>query len=349
MGAEEKGPGGPGATDDAEQLITQTGTYRSLGEQKLSPQEERFERARRTAGLFLAPAVIIDLPGAADGPGSQPAQAGGGPAGRRDAVDHRGRADPRRRPDRDLADRVLGVGDADTVLAPFGSSTVFTFIGAFIIAQAMLQHGLARRFAFRMLAVKGVSQSTTRTVIAFGLITAMLSAFVSNTATVAMLLPTAIAILGTLANLMQKEGETKEGFDPLKLRVGVALMLMLAYGASVGGLLTPVGSPPNLIGRGLIEKATGEKISFLEWVMSALPICVLMFVVLAVVLLLLNKPEVKKLAGIEEYVAEERRKLGPMSRKEKNTLIAFLSRSRCGSPPASWASSPATTPRPTRR
>ena len=324
MGAEEKGPAGTGTTIDAEQQIAQTGTYRSLGEQKLSPKEERFERARRTAGLFLAPAVIlIFLALPLDLDPSQHKLAAvllgvvtlwiteavpipiGGLIGIALIV-------------------LIGVSDADTVLAPFGSSTVFTFIGAFIIAQAMLQHGLARRFAFRMLAVKGVSQSTTRTVIAFGLITAMLSAFVSNTATVAMLLPTAIAILGTLANLMQKEGEAKEGFDPLKLRVGVALMLMLAYGASVGGLLTPVGSPPNLIGRGLIEEATGEKISFLEWVMSALPICILMFIILAVVLLLLNKPEVKKLAGIEEYVAEERRKIGAMSRKEKNTLIAFL-------------------------
>ena len=58
-----------------------------------------------------------------------------------------------------------------------------------------------------------------------------------------------------------------EDFDPLRLRVGAALMLMLAYGASVGGLLTPVGSPPNLIGRGLIEEATGETISFLDWML----------------------------------------------------------------------------------
>ena len=96
-------------------------------------------------------------------------------------------------------------------------------------------------------------------------------------------------------------------------------MLMLAYGASVGGLLTPVGSPPNLIGRGLIEEATGEKISFLEWVLAALPICALMFVALCAVLLLLNRPEVKKLEGVEEYVAEERAKLGPLSRQENAT------------------------------
>jgi len=98
---------------------------------------------------------------------------------------------------------------------------------------------------------------------------------------------------------------------------------MLAYGASVGGLLTPVGSPPNLIGRDLIEQATDTEISFAEWMGMAIPICAAMFVVLAVVLLLLNKPEIKELSGIEEYVAEERAKLGKLSRAEKNTLIAF--------------------------
>lgn len=217
---------------------------------------------------------------------------------------------------------VLGVGSADDVLAPFGSSTVFVFIGGFIIAQAMLAHGLARRFAFRMLALPGVGKTTTRTIVAFGGVTCVLSAFVSNTATVAMLLPTAIAILGTLANLISKQSG-REGFDPLKLRVGVALMLMLAYGASVGGLLTPVGSPPNLIGRGLIEEATGEPITFAEWIVAALPICAAMFVVLCIILLLLNRPEIKRLEGVEEYIHSERAKLGRLSRKEKNTLIAF--------------------------
>ena len=147
-------------------------------------------------------------------------------------------------------------------------------------------------------------------IVAFGAITCGLSAFVSNTATVAMLLPTALGILAVIANLMQERGVVQEGFDPTRLRVGVALMLMLAYGASVGGLLTPVGSPPNLIGRGLIEEATGERISFTQWMLAALPICALMFVALVVILLLLNKPEIKHLEGVEQYVASERAKLG---------------------------------------
>ncbi len=307
---------------DALERIASVGTYRTLGEQTLSPAEERFEKGRRTIGLFLAPAVFIIfllLPLDMDWTQQRLAAALlfvivlwiseaipipiGGLLGIALIV-------------------LIGVAPADDVVAPLGSTTILVFIGAFIIAQAMLTHGVARRFAFRVLAIPGVGKSTTRTIIAFGAITCLLSAFVSNTATVAMLLPTAIAILGTIANLIEdKTG--KEGFDPTKLRVGVALMLMLAYGASVGGLLTPVGSPPNLIGRGLIEEATGERISFAEWVGAALPICALMFVALCVILLLLNKPEIKRMEGVEEYVAAERAKLGPLSQKEKNTLIAF--------------------------
>ena len=307
---------------DALERIGQAGTYRTLGEQKLSPAEERFEKGRRTIGLFLAPLVfIIFLLLPLDMESDQQKLAAallfvivlwiseaipipiGGLLGIALIV-------------------LIGVAPADDVIAPFGSTTILVFIGAFIIAQAMLANGLARRFAFRVLAIPGVDKSTTRVVVAFGGITCALSAFVSNTATVAMLLPTAIAILGTVANIIEgKQGS--EGFDPLKLRVGIALMLMLAYGASVGGLLTPVGSPPNLIGRGLIEEATNERISFAEWMAAALPICAAMFVVLCVVLLLLNRPEVKRLEGVKEYVAAERSKMGALSRKEKNTLIAF--------------------------
>ena len=307
---------------DALERLAQVGTYRTLGEQKLSPQEERFEKGRRTIGLFLAPAVFVIfllLPLDMDWTQQRLAAAllfvvvlwiseaipipVGGLLGIALVV-------------------VIGVAPVDEVLAPFGSGTVFVFIGAFIIAQAMLRHGLARRFAFRVLSLPGVGKSTVRTIVAFGVITCALSAFVSNTATVAMLLPTAVAILGTIANMMEREGGGRE-VDPTRLRVGIALMLMLAYGASVGGLLTPVGSPPNLIGRGLIEEATGERVSFLEWVLSALPICLLMFVVLCAILLTLNKPELKRVEGVEQYVADERSKLGRLSRKEKNVLVAF--------------------------
>ena len=308
---------------DVDKALRGSATYRSLGEQKLSPQEERFEKGRRTIGLFLAPLItVVFLVLPIDIPREQQVLAAvllgvitlwiseavpipiGGLLGVAVAV-------------------FLGVAPVDDVLGPFGSSTIFTFIGAFILAQAMLKHGLARRFAFRILSLKGVGGSTTGVILAFGAVTCLLSAFVSNTATVAMLLPTALGILSVIAKLLQKRGDVEPDFDPQRLRVGSAIMLMLAYGASVGGLLTPVGSPPNLIGRGLIEEATGERISFGQWMAMAIPICLLMFVLLAFILLRLNKPEIKRIDGVAEYVASEREKLGSLTRAERNTLIAF--------------------------
>lgn len=83
----------------------------------------------------------------------------------------------------------LGVADGDTVFAAFSSSTIFLFIGSFIIAEAMMVHGLDRRFAFRILSARGVAQSTYRTTVGFGVIALLLSAFISNTAAAAMLFP----------------------------------------------------------------------------------------------------------------------------------------------------------------
>jgi Sodium:sulfate symporter transmembrane region len=81
--------------------------------------------------------------------------------------------------------------------------------------------------------------------------------------------------------------------------------------------------PPNLIGRGLLEDETGEPITFFEWFLTALAIVLVMFAALLAVILFLNRPEVKRVEGAEEFIAEEKRKLGPVSAGERNTLIAF--------------------------
>jgi sodium-dependent dicarboxylate transporter 2/3/5 len=308
-----------------------SGTYRTLDEQsgRLSAAEERFERGRRTLGLALGPllfALVLLLP-----LDLEPEQ-------------HRlaavlvfvvtfwvSEAIPI--PVTAVLGLALAVlinaapkpeGDdttADLVFGAFSSSTIFLFIGGFIIAEAMMVHGLARRFAFRVLALRGVGRSTYRTIIAFGTIAVLLSAFISNTAATAMLFPIALGIMATLSGMVADRAEGD--VDPSRLRFGTALMLMTAYGASVGGLLTPIGSPPNLIGREFIENETGTTISFFEWVLTAAPIVALMFVVLCVVLIALNRPEVRHIEGAEGYIAEERAKLGPLSRGERNTLIAF--------------------------
>jgi solute carrier family 13 (sodium-dependent dicarboxylate transporter), member 2/3/5 len=305
-------------------------TYRTLDEQiergKLSPAEERFERQRRTVGLFLGPivfAVMLLIPF-----DLEPNQ-------------HRLAAI--------LAfvvvwwiteaipipvTAVLGValvalfeatppppeGDAatDVVFAAIGDDTIFLFIGSFIIAQAMLVHGLHRRLAYRVLGSRHVGGSTYRIILAFGLIGAITSPVMSNTAGAAMMLPIALGVMAVVGRMAadQLPGDR----DPERLNFGAALMLVITYGITVGGLLLPIGSPPNLIGRDLLEEETGEPITFFEWFVMALPIVVVMFVAVVVVVMLMNRPELKHVDGVEQHVAEERRKIGPLTRGEKNTL-----------------------------
>jgi solute carrier family 13 (sodium-dependent dicarboxylate transporter), member 2/3/5 len=308
------------------------GTYKTLDEQRevLSPAEERFERRRRTIGLFLGPLALLVMMLLPLGlPYSQQSLAAvlafvvvywvseaipipvtaviglalavilNVPQVATDAED-----DP-----------------ADVIFGSFADDTIFLFIGSFIIAQAMMTHGLDRRFAYLVLSIPGIARSTYGVIIGFGLIAASISAFVSNTATTAMLFPIGLGIMGALAGLVsdQSEGDT----DVRRLRFGTALMLMIAYAASVGGLLTPIGSPPNLIGREFIEQETGTTISFFEWVVMAFPIVLIMFVLLCIILILLNRPETRQISGAEEFIAEERDKLGRFSRGERNTLFVF--------------------------
>ncbi|MGP4019042.1 SLC13 family permease [Saccharopolyspora sp. 5N708] len=212
---------------------------------------------------------------------------------------------------------LLGVGDEDTVFGAFGNDTIFTFLGGFVIARAMTVHGLDRRIALRMLSIPGVVRSPARTVIAFGALAAAISAFISNTAAVAMLFPIGLGVVSAVSSI-------RTGNTPRLSRTSTALMLVIAYGASIGGLFTPIGAPHQLIGRQLIEDQTGRNIGFVQWVGLFAPIVIAMFVVLCLVLLLLNRPEVKRLENAEEYVAAERAKLGPFSRGEQNTSIAFV-------------------------
>jgi sodium-dependent dicarboxylate transporter 2/3/5 len=299
-------------------------TYRTLDEQagRISEAEARFERKRRTAGLFLGPAVFLVL-----------------------LVLPMGLTRPQQNLTAILGlvlvswiteaipipvSGIVGVclcvmlkvtDKPDEIFASFSNSTVFLFIGSFIIAEAMLVHRLDRRLAFTVLSSRFVGSSTTRIILAFGLIGALTSPFMSNTGAAAMMLPIAIGVMSSVGGLISRSGTGDA--DPTKLRFGAALMLVITYSITVGGLLLPIGSPPNLIGRNLVERATNEPITFLEWFLMAFPIVVVMFVAVMVVVLALNRPEVRHVPGVEEYVAEEKRRLGPMTRGEVNTLIAF--------------------------
>src|SRR3712207_5878089 len=327
-GAATSVTGGAGMSES----VSPGGTYKTLDEQRevLTPAEQRFEKARQTIGLILGPLVflimyLVPLPLEQNQQTLAAILAFTIVYWLSEAIPIPATAVLA------LALCVLlnvpGVGPnaddsaGDIVYGAFSSDTIFLFIGAFIIARAMVTHGLDRRFAFRILSLPGVSNSTYGVIIAFGAIAALLSSVISNTATAAMLLPIGLGMMGALGGLVQEQSGTDK--DVSRLRFGTALMLMISYGAGVGGLLTPIGTPPNLIGIGFIEEETDTTITFFAWVLAALPICLLMFIALCVILILLNRPEVRRLSGAGEYINEERSKLGSFSRGERNTLIAF--------------------------
>jgi solute carrier family 13 (sodium-dependent dicarboxylate transporter), member 2/3/5 len=216
---------------------------------------------------------------------------------------------------------LLGVAPPADVLAGFASPTIFLFIGSFIIARAMSIHGLDRRFALRMLSIPRIAGSTYGTLIAFGLVAALMSAFISNTASTAMLLPIGIGIVAIYRGLIH---EDRPDDDPGTARLGTAVMLMIAYAASVGGLLTPIGSPPNLLGRGFLEEQAGLSLPFLRWMTVAAPIVFVSLALLFVVIVVLNRPEARHIPGAAAYIAGQRSLLGRLSSGERNTLIAFL-------------------------
>ena len=303
-------------------------TYRTLDEQegKLTESEKRFERNRRTVGLFLGPIVLVavllfpfDLTAEQQRLLAVLAFV---------VVWWITEAIPI--PITGLLGVVLcaileaapapeGTDTyADVVFGFFVDDNIFLFIGSFIIAEAMVVHGLHRRLAYRVLDSQWVGGSTYRIVLAFGLIGALTSPVMSNTAGAAMMLPIALGVMAAVGGMLAKQADTDT--PPERLRFASALMLVITYGITVGGLLLPIGTPPNLIGRELLEQETGEPITFFEWFVTALPIVIIMFVAVVVIVLLFNKPELKQVDGVEEYVSDKRRKLGPLSRGEKNTL-----------------------------
>lgn len=283
----------------------------------LSPAEERFERWRKTAGFALGPLVFVVLllypTGLAPEPHRLTAVVGFV------LIFWLTEAVPI--PVTALLGAVLnillGVAPAGTVLAPFAHPLVFLFIGSFIIAKAITCHGLDKRFAYAIFSIKFLQKSPMRVLFAFGSIVAIASMWVSNTASTAMMLPIALGVLGALHDL--HEGE--RGFD--FKRFSTAMMLMVAYGASVGGIATPIGTPPNIIGIGMIQQLIGTRISFFDWMVFAVPITSAMFLFLYFILGPIKSFGRVDLTGVDEHVKAARAGLGRWKKAEVYTAISF--------------------------
>ncbi len=216
---------------------------------------------------------------------------------------------------------VCGVASEREIFRSFGHPILFLFLGSFLLAEAMLHHGLNRRVAFHILSQKWVAKSPARLLAAFGIITGALSMWISNTTAAAMMFPIAIAILTEMAR--QQNAVTGREVKFTELKFGTGLMLTAAFAASIGGMATPVGTPPNLIGIGFIERTLNFKITFFQWMTMALPLAVLLIAFLVFYLSRACPADANLLGQSADWIRTQRTQLGRLSRGEWNVLMAF--------------------------
>lgn len=208
---------------------------------------------------------------------------------------------------------MLGVVPLAAAFAPFANPLIFLFIGSFIIAEALFVHRVNERIAYTVLSSPLVGARPTRILLAYGMIGAGISAWMSNTATAAMLIPIGLSLLA----FMEREGNAPRSY-------GISLLMATTYGASRGGMMTPVGTPPNLIAVGLLVTMAGVQVSFLQWMIVAVPLGLLLLGIALGVLVNRGGLHVREIPGADRLVAERRRNLGPLTRGEKNALVAFV-------------------------
>ncbi len=210
---------------------------------------------------------------------------------------------------------LFGIMNGKAVSSTYFNHIIFLFIGGFLVAMAMERWNLHKRIALRILMITGTSPM--RLLFGFMAATAFLSMWISNTATVMMMLPIILSIIKNL----EEHAEEKDIY-----RFSIGLLLGIAYGASIGGIATLVGTPPNPIFVQILDIMFphAPEISFSDWFLFALPISVIMFLFTWIFLYIGYKPaaswkSLKDLSFKEEYKA-----LGKASPEEKIVLADFI-------------------------
>ena len=204
----------------------------------------------------------------------------------------------------------------DDTTSSFGHRFVFLYLGGFILALAIQKWNLHKRIALNIIMVVGTN--VQKIILGFMVATAFLSMWISNTATAVMMLPIGIAIIKQMKDL-------KNTSEDENLIFGKALMLSIAYSASIGGIATLIGTPPNLVFAGIIQEVYNIEISFLKWFQFGFPISILL---LAISWIYLTKVAFKfkqnEFNEGKEEINRQLEELGPISYEEKIVLSVFV-------------------------
>ena len=199
--------------------------------------------------------------------------------------------------------------------ASYGHKYVFLYLGGFIIAIAMQKWNLHKRIALNIISFIGTN--VIKIILGFMVATAFLSMWISNTATAVMMLPIAMAIVDQLKD----NPDTIENENKI---FGKALMLGIAYSASIGGISTLIGTPPNLILAGVVEETFGYEITFSTWFKFGFPISlILLFLCWKYLTGIAFKFEQKSFPGGIKEIKKQLQKIGTISYEEKLVALIF--------------------------
>lgn len=211
---------------------------------------------------------------------------------------------------------LFGVAELDVVGASYGKPVIFLFLGGFMLALGLQRSGVHRRIALWIVDQVGIQP--TRLILGFMLASALLSMWISNTATVLVMLPIALAVM--------EEAKQSGADSKLLSKFGVALMLGIAYSADIGGMATPVGTPPNLVLLQLYSELVPDRepIGFGQWMMLGIPLAVLFLSGgwLLMTRVIFRFPQAG-LFGQTNVIRSARTALGPVRRDERVTVAVF--------------------------
>jgi sodium-dependent dicarboxylate transporter 2/3/5 len=194
----------------------------------------------------------------------------------------------------------------------YANPVIYLFLAGFLLAGGMRKTGLDRRISLAILTLKPVTRSAGTILLSVMVTTAFLSMWISNTATTAMMLP---IVLGILQQLNVKPG---------KSRFGCALMLGVAWSASIGGIGTIIGSPPNGIVVGILQDNGFGEISFFRWMQWGLPVAVVGVIAAWMVLMAFFRPSVTNVQEVRGTLDQQRQELGKWTVDQWWTLIVFV-------------------------
>jgi sodium-dependent dicarboxylate transporter 2/3/5 len=221
---------------------------------------------------------------------------------------------------------LVGIAPLSKVLPPYAADVIFLFMGGFIIGLAIERWGLDRRIAFFVLRLVGARPGAI--VGGFMAVTAFLSMWVSNTACAAMMVPIALSVVDLVLRSRTGAGLKESGGIPQdripERNFATGLLLSIAYAASIGGVATIIGSPPNGIAVRYIRQTFDKDVTFFDWLLVGGPFT-LIFLPIAWLLVtrVLFRADIGEIAGGRQHFDEEYRKLGPLTRGEKIVLAVF--------------------------